>query len=120
MSGDDDTDRQGILVKPFLGTVDERAYAAFRIGFAVVALINVVILWPYREMFFVEGGMIDREAVLGEGFQTRLSVFQWVSSVGGVTVVFFVAAAAIIGLGLGVAVRFCAVIVFIWPVCAKR
>ena len=39
--------------------VDVRIYAALRIAFAAVSLLNLVDLWPHRHAFFSPDGMID-------------------------------------------------------------
>ncbi len=112
----EESERLGVFQRPWLANTDERTYAAFRIAFAFVAFVNVVILWPYRELFFVEGGMIDAAAIKNEGWYGYLSFFHWIDSGWAVTLMFIGAALAIVCLGLGVAPRLCAVLVFIWHI----
>ena len=59
----DDYRRYNLLRDPWVGEVDERIYAAFRIAFSCVAFINLIQLWAYRDSFFTSGGMIPAEAV---------------------------------------------------------
>jgi hypothetical protein len=96
--------------------VDERAYAAFRIAFCVVALANLISLWFYRDSFFTSGGMIPAEAVADAGWHTRLSVFNFITSSWAVTGYFIFSATAILCLGLGVCPRLAAVLVFVWHI----
>ena len=114
---DDDYERYRVLRDPWLGQVDERAYAAFRIVFAIMALANLICLFPYRQAFFTSDGMIDADAVHQLGWHTWLSVFTFVDSGWGVTLCFVVAAVAMICLGLGISARVArvaAVVVFVW------
>ena len=37
--------RERLFVNPWLGEIDERVYAAFRMVFAFVAFVNLVCLW---------------------------------------------------------------------------
>ena len=113
----DDEEGRGwrrLLRDPWCELVDERAYAAFRIAFAIVALANLLNLWFYRDAFFTADGMIPAEVVGEAGWHTRLSVFQLITSSWAVTLYFVISAAAIICLGLGVSPRVAAVLVFIW------
>ena len=109
-----DRDRYRLLRDPWVGEIDERAYAAFRIAFALVAFANLVHLFPYRQAFFSGGGMIDVSVVHESGWHTWLSVFSFFDSAWSVTVCFLIAGAAMICLGLGIGARAAAVVVFIW------
>ncbi|MCB1078268.1 MAG: hypothetical protein KDM64_10630 [Verrucomicrobiae bacterium] len=93
----------------WLGPVDARVYAIIRIAFAVVALINVIDLWPHRLAFFSGEGMTGHPAE-----QSGLSVFRQVESPAGVTVIFLVAAASAVWLGIGVMARPAAVLLWLW------
>jgi hypothetical protein len=101
----------GLVWKP----IDARIYAALRIAFAAVSLLNLIDLWPHRHAFFSPDGMIDlaevKEAV---GSQPYYSVFNYVTSDAGTTAVFLGAAAAIIALGAGCFSRVAAVLVYVW------
>jgi hypothetical protein len=99
----------------FWGPADPRAYALVRIGLSLAAFANLVQLWPGRHEYFSGAGMIGLDATRITAFGRLYgSVFYVVSSPAGVTLVFFVAAVAIIGLGAGVAARACALIVWLW------
>lgn len=95
--------------------VDVRIYAALRIAFAAVSLLNLVDLWPHRHAFFSPDGMIDlaevQEAV---GNQPYYSVFNYVTSDTGTTAIFVSAAVAILALGAGCFSRLAAVLVYVW------
>jgi hypothetical protein len=99
---------------PWIGGIDERLYAAFRIAFSFVALVNLVNLWFYRDALFTAGGMIPTDVVAEVGWHTHLSVFRFVESGWGVNVCFVIAAGAIVCLGLGVFPRISSVVVFVW------
>lgn len=94
-----------------MGPADPRTYACVRIAFAVVAAAIWVDLWPVRVVLFGAEGNFGAPPAADE---LRLNVFQWVSSGAGVTAVFLLVAVAIVGLGLGVWQRICAVIVYVW------
>lgn len=97
--------------------VDDRVYALWRVGFALVALLNLVDLWPHRASFLSENGIVDRETFMGPPFDPlRWSVFEWVGSEGSVTVVFFIVAAALVCLGIGWWPRVMIAIVFAWQI----
>jgi hypothetical protein len=103
-----------LLRDPWCDLVDERAYAAFRIAFSIVALANLINLWFYRDAFFTAGGMIPAEVVSEAGWHTRLSVFNLITGSWAVNLYFLVSATAIICLGLGVSPRIAAVLVLVW------
>lgn len=103
-----------LLRDPWCELVDDRAYAAFRIAFSIVALANLINLWFYRDAFFTSDGMIPSEVIGEAGWYTQLSVFNLITSSWAVSLYFAVSAGAIICLGLGVSPRLAAVLVFIW------
>lgn len=94
-----------------MGPADPRTYACVRIAFAVVAAAIWIDLWPLRLVLFAAEGNFGAPPVADN---LRLNVFQWVSSGAGVTAIFLLVAAAVVGLGLGVLQRGCAVIVYVW------
>ncbi|MFT4549481.1 MAG: hypothetical protein ACI9MB_003455 [Verrucomicrobiales bacterium] len=108
--------RDRLFKNPWIGEVDERAYAVFRIVFSIVALANLIHLWGYREAFFTAGGMISPDMVRDLGWHTSLSVFSVVDSSLGVSICFLIAAAALVCLGLGVSPRVAAIVVFVWHI----
>jgi hypothetical protein len=99
----------------FWGPADPRTYALVRIALSVAGLANLVQLWPYRSEYFASTGMISLDGVRGTASGGLYpSVFYWVSSPGGVTVVFTAAAVALMALGLGWCTRAAAALVFAW------
>jgi hypothetical protein len=101
----------------FWGPADPRTYALVRIALAIAALANLIQLWPVRYEYFAASGMVGLDATRTTGVgRLYASVFYGVTSGAGVTAVFLVAAAAMIGLGAGVAMRACAAIVWIWHI----
>ncbi len=105
----------GKLREFFFGAADPRAYALVRISFAIVALLNLIDLWPDRHAFFSNAGLIDletlRQNTTGAPF---ISVFYWIQEPAGVTAMFMVAAIALVALGCGYATRMCAIIAWLW------
>lgn len=96
---------------------DARVYALWRIGFAMVALLNLIDLWPHRATFFSENGIVDRETFLGAPFDpARWSLFEFLESELGVTMVFLIVAVALVCLGIGWFPRVMIAIVFVWQV----
>ena len=94
---------------------DTRVYALLRIAFAVVALLNLIDLWPHRAAFFSRQGMVDLGAVQPEDSERiRFSLFFLVDSPGGVTAIFLGAAAAMICLAMGWWSRVMIILVFAW------
>lgn len=105
------------LIDFFWGPSDPRTYALVRIALAFAGLVNLVALWPYRRDYLASTGMISLDVVRNAsrgGFYS--SVFFWVSSEAGVTVVVIVAALALVALGAGVWTRAAALVVFVWHV----
>ena len=95
---------------------DARIYAAFRIAFAVVALLNLIELIPFRYSFFAETGLVDLRAVHSPGhFGTpHFSLFNVFTSEKQVDIIFAVSAVAMVLLGFGVFTRCAAFWVWIW------
>ncbi|MGK0187043.1 MAG: hypothetical protein ACI9R3_002828 [Verrucomicrobiales bacterium] len=95
---------------------DARIYAAFRIAFAVVVLLNLIDLIPFRYAFFAETGLVDTRAVHTPGhFGTpHFSLFNVFTSELHVDVIFAISAVAMVLLGLGVCARTAAFWVWIW------
>jgi hypothetical protein len=110
------------IEKLFWGPADPRAYALVRMALALGCLVNLIDLWPYRQAFFSDLGMIPLESVQPE---TRgewyLSVFYSLQSPAAVTAVFVVAAIAILMFGAGFMSRFAAsaVLVFQMSYCNR-
>lgn len=105
------------LIDFFWGPSDPRTYALVRIALSFAGLVNLVALWPYRHDYLASTGMISLNVVRNAsrgGFYS--SVFFWVSSEAGVTVVVVVAALALVALGAGVWTRAAALVVFVWHV----
>ena len=76
----------------FLGPEDERIYAAVRIGFAAVALLNLIFMWPDRQVFFSDTGIVDAGVAMNEARPFYLSVFAFAGSDTGVTAIMLVTA----------------------------
>lgn len=95
---------------------DARIYAAFRVAFAVVALLNLIDLIPYRYPFFAETGVVDPRAVHTPGhFGTpHFSLFNVFTSEMHVDVIFAISALAMVMLAAGIGTRAAAFWVWIW------
>jgi hypothetical protein len=103
------------VVDYFWAGTDPRVYALVRITLSVAALVNLVDLWPRRQMYFSSAGMIAESAVRATTAGRYYgSVFNWVTSESGVTAVFLCAAAAIVALGVGAGTRVAAGLVWAW------
>jgi vitamin K-dependent gamma-carboxylase-like protein len=101
----------------FWGPSDPRTYALVRIALALASLYNLLELWPVRYEYFASCGMISLpglQVTAAGGLYT--SIFYWVSSRAGVTMIFLVAAAATIALGAGVFMRLSAALVWAWNI----
>jgi Vitamin K-dependent gamma-carboxylase len=99
----------------FWGPADPRTYALVRAGVALAGWINLVDLWSRRYSYFAATGMITKDAVLQSARGgLYFSVFDWIDSEVGVTLVFLGAGAALLALGLGFWTRASAAIVFAW------
>jgi len=98
----------------FFKREDERIYALVRIAFAFVALLNLIFLWPDRQVFFSEAGMVDASVAMSEARPFYFSVFAFAPGEIAVTGVMLVTALALVLLLLGVRARLAALWVFIW------
>ncbi len=103
------------LVDFFWGPADPRTYALVRIALALAGFANLVDLWGHRYQYFASSGMIAKDAVHGTVHGgSYFSVFEWIGSDAGVTLVFVGAAAALLALGLGFCARASAAFVVAW------
>jgi hypothetical protein len=103
------------VVDYFWAGTDPRVYALVRIALSIAAFVNLVDLWPRRQMYFSADGMIPPVAIhAATAGKLYESIFYWVSSENGVTAVFVCAAIAIVALGLGVGTRVAAGLVWAW------
>lgn len=100
----------------FLGQVDARIYACVRIAFAIVSLLNLLQLWPDREIFFTDAGMIDQAIVQKYTLGFYLSVFDVCRDVTAVSTYMILNGCAMILLTLGVRPRLMACTVYVWYV----
>jgi hypothetical protein len=95
--------------------VDARVYALIRIVFALVALANLIDLWPDRHAFFAETGMIDLDTTLENiAGEPRFSIFYYATSETAVTVIFVITAIALVFLALGIVPRLAAVVAYLF------
>lgn len=100
----------------FFRREDERIYALVRMAFAAVALLNLFFLWPDRQVFFSDGGMVDREVAISQAKPVYLSVFGLAGSETAVTVVMLVTAVTLVMLLVGVGARLAAFWVLVWHI----
>src|SRR5258708_758636 len=100
----------------FLGPEDERIYAAVRIGFAAVALLNLIFMWPDRQVFFSDTGIVDAGVAMNEARPFYLSVFAFAGSDTGVTAIMLVTALALVMLMAGIGARLAALWVLVWHI----
>ena len=98
----------------FLRCEDERIYAVVRIGFAVVALLNLIFLWPDRHVFFSDAGMFDADVIRTQAKPVYFSIFAFARSGAAVTWCMAGTAVALVMLLLGVATRLAAFWVLVW------
>jgi hypothetical protein len=103
------------VVDFFWGPADPRTYALVRISLSVAGLANVIHLWPHRHEYLASTGMISTDAIR-DATRGGLygSVFYWISSETGVTLVCLGAAVALLALGVGLWSRASALLVFVW------
>ncbi len=103
------------LIDFFWGPADPRTYALVRMALALAGLVNLVDLWGHRYQYFASTGMIAKDAIRGtDNGGPYFSVFDWIGSDTGVTLVFLGAAAALLALGVGFCARASAALVFAW------
>jgi len=99
----------------FWGPADPRTYALVRIALSLAALANLILLWPVRDEYFAQGGLVSLAAARATASGGLCgSVFYVVSSPTGVTIVMLVAAAAMVALCAGYWMRFSAAVVWLW------
>jgi hypothetical protein len=96
----------------FLGPADPRAYACLRIGYAVAALCVLVDFWPLRNTLLANTGMFGASDPAAPW--TTLNLFRFGTSETAVSVVFVIAAVALVSLGLGVLPRLSAFVAYVW------
>ena len=100
----------------FFRREDERIYAAVRIAFAAVALLNLICLWPDRQVFFSDAGIVDRDVAISQAHPVYLSIFELAGSEAAVTGVMLLTALALVMLMAGVGARLAALWVLVWHV----
>ncbi len=100
----------------FLGPVDARIYSIFRIGFALVSLVNLFDLWPDRESLFTDAGMLDQEFLAKYYRWPYVTVFYFFRDATSVTIIMLISALSMIFLLLGVKPRLAALFVYTWYV----
>lgn len=104
------------LLRFWFADTDSRIYAAFRMGFAAVALLNLLQLAPFRHVFFADTGLVDLRAAHAPGHfgVPHFSLFNVFTSESQVDAVFAISAVALILLAAGILARTAALWVFIW------
>jgi vitamin K-dependent gamma-carboxylase-like protein len=100
----------------FLDPADARIYACVRIAFALVSLLNLMQLWPDRETFFTDAGMVDHEVVRKFTVGAYVSVFDLCRSFTAVGTYMVFSGCGMLLLLLGVWPRMAAAIVYAWYV----
>ena len=100
----------------FLDPADTRVYACVRMAFAFVSLLNLLQIWPDREIFFTDLGMVDQEVVRKYTVGAYLSVFDFCRDVTSVSAYMVLSGCAMLLLLLGVWPRISAGMVFAWYV----
>ncbi len=100
----------------FLMREDERIYAAVRIAFAAVALLNLIFMWPDRHAFLSDSGMIDRDVVTSRADPVYLSIFALARSDAAITCCLLVTALALVMLMAGIGARLAAFWVLVWHI----
>lgn len=98
----------------FLAPADARVYAVVRIAFACVALLNLMQIWPDREIFFTDAGMVDHETVRKFTVGLYRSVFYFCTDLSAVSTYMIFSGAAMVALMLGVWPRVAAAVVYVW------
>jgi hypothetical protein len=100
----------------FFRREDERIYAAVRIGFAALVLLNLIFLWPDRSVFFSDAGLLDQSIAIHQASPVYLSIFAFARSETAVTGVMLVTAAASVMLMAGVGARLAALWILVWHI----
>ena len=98
----------------FFRREDDRIYAVMRIGFAAVALLNLIFLWPDRHVFFSDAGMFDPGVARAQADPVYFSIFAFAGSGAAVTCCMAVTALALVMLLLGIATKVAAFWVLVW------
>ncbi len=96
----------------WLKEVNGRRYAWFRVAFGIVAIFNIIHVWPYRAGLYSDVGIVGQEVAAAANPGIYVSVFAWMSSPGAVTAVFLVASGAALMSVAGVWVRVSAIVLF--------
>jgi hypothetical protein len=101
----------------FYQPVDRRAAALFRIGFALLVLINTLGYYDHLEMWFGESGVLPLDVSRAVIDPDTLTVFAWLPPTNAVLwSCYALFNIQIVGLLIGFAARFNAVGVFVWLV----
>lgn len=104
----------GWLGRVFLSTEDERVYAVVRMGFGLMALINLMLIWPLRAVWLSSEGMISVEAAMERNEMGTVLFFHGFQTPVEITVLMVVAAVFMLMLVAGVLPRLAAAVVFLW------
>ncbi len=107
---------QSRYINLFLGPVDARIYSIFRIGFALVSLVNLLDLWPDRESLFTDAGMLNQEYLAKYYRWPYVTVFYYFRDATSVTIIMLISALSMVFLLLGVKPRLAALVVYVWYV----
>lgn len=100
----------------FLDPADPRVYACVRIAFAFVSLLNLMQIWPDREIFFTAAGMVDHDMVQKYTVGVYWSAFDLCSDLSAVSAYMLFSGAGMVLLLLGVWPRLAAGVVYVWYV----
>ena len=106
----------GLPAEIFFRREDERIYAAVRIVFAAVALLNLIFLWPDRQVFFSDAGMMDPDVIRSQASPVYLSIFALARSESAVTLCMLLTALALVMLMAGIGTRMAAFWSLVWHV----
>lgn len=98
----------------FFWQVDERIYALVRMGFATVALLNLLALWPDRQVFFSDAGLIEAQAAQALVGPAYFSIFTFARSADAVSWCLIATGGVLVLLFAGVATRPAAFWVLVW------
>lgn len=102
--------------KLLLLPADPRLYACLRISFAFVALINLIQLWPERDVWFTSSGIIDQDMMQQCYARPYLTVFSLCRDHVSVSAYMILSGVAMVMLMLGVKPRWAAVVVLVWQI----
>lgn len=105
---------RGLLGRLFLTGEDERVYATVRIGFALVSLLNLILLWPLRHILLADGGSTHTAAVAEHSDLGSLLLFEFFHTPAQVDALLACTALAILALATGVLPRLAAAWVMLW------